>query len=257
MSHKTVISTIGAIIFSLSLVSCAPINALSNTSDNASTNTSDNDNASTNTTIAGIANTKQTKKEKLKIGTVKKLVNGDLLCYVDIVDEKGKTHHLGASFEICAKENTYLNKKVRLTYEVANVSDCQSAEPCGKSRRETIISKMEIVQNNSNKLNSKDTQTITNGRWTITTGNSSSWSGVNGTGNFSYRGCDTKGKCINLTGGKATCRDAICTIAWVNGEYSYFLQDKISENTSTNSTTLIVMKSDKEILRETGFKIVK
>ncbi len=81
-----------------------------------------------------------------KIGTVKKITNGDLLCYVSLVDEKGKQHELGADFGICGQEKAYLNKKVRLTYGLANVSDCQSAEPCGKTRQEQVIEKMELVR---------------------------------------------------------------------------------------------------------------
>jgi hypothetical protein len=81
-----------------------------------------------------------------KLGTVKKITNGDLLCYVSILDDKGKQHELGADFGICGQEKAYLNKKVRLTYGLANVSDCQSAEPCGKTRQEQIIEKMELVR---------------------------------------------------------------------------------------------------------------
>ncbi|BAZ08535.1 hypothetical protein NIES4071_03400 [Calothrix sp. NIES-4071] len=80
------------------------------------------------------------------IGTVKKITNGDLLCYVSIVDDKGKQHELGADFGICGQVKAYLNKKVRLTYGLANVNDCQSAEPCGKTRQEQVIQKMELVR---------------------------------------------------------------------------------------------------------------
>lgn len=80
------------------------------------------------------------------VGTVKKITNGDLLCYVSIVDDKGKQHELGADFGICGQEKAYLNKKVRLTYGLANVSDCQSAEPCNKTRQEQVIQKMELVR---------------------------------------------------------------------------------------------------------------
>jgi hypothetical protein len=81
-----------------------------------------------------------------KIGTVKQITNGDLLCYVSLIDDKGKQHELGADFGICGQEKAYLNKKVRLSYELANVNDCQSAEPCGKTRQEQIITKMELVR---------------------------------------------------------------------------------------------------------------
>jgi hypothetical protein len=81
-----------------------------------------------------------------KTGIVKQITNGDLLCYVSLVDDKGKQHELGADFGICGQEKAYLNKKVRLTYGLANVNDCQSAEPCGKTRQEQVIEKMELVR---------------------------------------------------------------------------------------------------------------
>jgi len=79
------------------------------------------------------------------IGTVKELVNGDLLCYATLTDEQGIEHQVGASFEICAESAKLLNKKVRASYTVESVSDCQSAEPCGKTKKESIITKMEVL----------------------------------------------------------------------------------------------------------------
>lgn len=79
-----------------------------------------------------------------QIGTIKEMVNGDLKCYVTLVDEKGTEHNLGATFEVCEKPETFLNKKVSLTYKIESVSDCQSAEPCGKSKKESLISQMQI-----------------------------------------------------------------------------------------------------------------
>jgi hypothetical protein len=90
---------------------------------------------------------KQTSSGKLEVGTVKRIQQGDISCYVDLVDEKGETHlSMYADFALCDEEKKFLNKKVRLSYELANLNDCQSAEPCGKTRQETIISKMEIIR---------------------------------------------------------------------------------------------------------------
>ncbi|ARV60534.1 hypothetical protein BZZ01_19555 [Nostocales cyanobacterium HT-58-2] len=84
---------------------------------------------------------------KPTIATVKSMVNGDLMCYVNLVDAKGRSYNsVGASFELCANEKTFLNKKVRLSYSKVSVNDCQSAEPCGKSRLETLITKMQIIR---------------------------------------------------------------------------------------------------------------
>ncbi len=85
--------------------------------------------------------------ERPTIATVKSIVNGDIMCYVNLVDNKGRQYNsVGASFDLCANEKTFLNKKVRLSYNRVSVNDCQSAEPFGKSRLETLITKMQIIR---------------------------------------------------------------------------------------------------------------
>jgi hypothetical protein len=211
------------------------------------------------TPLTRVEQTKQTSREQPKIGTIKDMVNGDLMCYVTLIDENNTQHQVGADFELCANKNKFLNQKVRLSYQVVSINDCQSAEPCGKTRKESIITRMEILEEKKS-TNSGNSQTISNGEWTITIGNINSWSGVNGTGNLTYRGCDSKGKCINLTGGRIACRNGICTTGWTNGDYSYILQEPMTNPDSPqepgSSTTLIVRKGSNVILRTTGFKVV-
>jgi hypothetical protein len=200
--------------------------------------------------------TQQVVNKQPKIGTVKELVTGDIICYATLVDEQGKEFRDGASFELCAESEKYLNKNVRASYEIASLNDCESIEPCGKSRQESIISQMEILaQKSPNKPQSSNSQTFSNGKWTITIGNINSWSGVNNTGNLTYKGCDAKGNCINLTGGKVSCRDGKCVMGWVNGDYRYIWSTVITED-GNGPSTLIVKQGDKEILNATGFKLV-
>ena len=66
------------------------------------------------------------------------------MCYVDLVDVRGKKYNLGADFEIC-NQTKLVNKQVKVTYKKGNVNDCQSAEPCGKTRIENLIVKMQPV----------------------------------------------------------------------------------------------------------------
>jgi hypothetical protein len=88
----------------------------------------------------------QSKTISPTIATVKAMTNGDITCYVDLVDTNGKKHaQVPASFGICAQEKNFLNKKVRLTYSKVKVSDCQSAEPCGMTKLATLITKMTII----------------------------------------------------------------------------------------------------------------
>ncbi len=89
------------------------------------------------------AKTKSAKPLPTK-GKLLKLTNGDLMCYVDLTDASGKKHHLGADFAICNKSQL-LNKQVQLTYKSLRVNDCQSNEPCGKTRTEQAIVKMSLV----------------------------------------------------------------------------------------------------------------
>lgn len=199
-------------------------------------------------------NTNKASVKKPTVGTVKSMVNGDIMCYVKLLDENKTEYNLGASFEICAKQKTFLNKKVRLTYQQVAVNDCRSAEPCGKTRQESLITKMELIAEKPE--SSSNSQTLSNGKWTITIGNRNSWSGVNGTGNLTYRGCDEKGKCINLTGGKVTSRDGKVFMGWRNGEYFYIVEQTITEEDSKSSTTLIVRKDSTVIMTATGFKVV-
>jgi hypothetical protein len=80
------------------------------------------------------------------VATVKKMVDGDLMCYVTLVDQRGvKYDSVGATFEVCAKKKTYLNKKVNLVYRQVSVNDCRSAEPCGKTRRQSLIVQMKLA----------------------------------------------------------------------------------------------------------------
>ncbi|MBW4645556.1 MAG: hypothetical protein KME23_21650 [Goleter apudmare HA4340-LM2] len=199
--------------------------------------------------------TPQVATKEPKTGTIKEMVNGDLKCYVTLVDENGKQHNLGASFDVCAQPKTLVNKKVSLSYSIESVSDCQSAEPCGKSKKELLITKIEILNSEKSQSNS---QTLSNGEWKITIGNRDSWSGVNGTGNLTYKGCDLKNNCIDLTGGKITCRDGKCITGWKNGEYIYTLEQPITEEgaNSASSSILKVKKGSSVILTAQGLKSI-
>jgi hypothetical protein len=77
-------------------------------------------------------------------GTIKDMQNGDLKCYVSVIDESGKLYEsVGAVFDVC-EPNKYVNKKVKMYYALEEVNDCQSSEPCGKTIKEWLISKIEI-----------------------------------------------------------------------------------------------------------------
>lgn len=83
--------------------------------------------------------------KQVEVGTVKSLQTGDLMCYATIVDENRTEHNLGATFDICEQKNKFLNRKVRLSYSYQNVNDCESIEPCGRTRRELLITRMSVI----------------------------------------------------------------------------------------------------------------
>ncbi|MBD2409942.1 hypothetical protein FACHB389_18435 [Nostoc calcicola FACHB-389] len=84
------------------------------------------------------------KNDNPTFGTIKDMQNGDLKCYVTLVDRNGKLYEsVGATFDVCEPDK-YVNKNVQISYELEDVNDCQSAEPCGKTIKEWLINKIEI-----------------------------------------------------------------------------------------------------------------
>ncbi|MBD2578239.1 hypothetical protein [Oscillatoria sp. FACHB-1406] len=206
-------------------------------------------------------NVKSSEKEAAKndssypsLGTITQLQSGDLMCYATVADDNNKTYNLGATFEVCEGASELLNKKARLTYQETRVNDCQSNEPCGKTRLENLISEVKIVGSaDSGDSAQQDTTILSNGKWRLEIGNMKSWDGTNGTGSVSYRGCDNKNNCIDLTGGKVTCREGVCRTIWQNGEYSYVVEQFITDG-EAKPANLIVRQGDRVILRETEFR---
>jgi hypothetical protein len=79
-----------------------------------------------------------------KSGTVLNMINGDLMCYIELRDIQGKKRTLGATFGLCEQSRKFLNRRVQLTYKRMKVNDCESAEPCGKTRWENLVVKLKV-----------------------------------------------------------------------------------------------------------------
>ncbi len=77
-------------------------------------------------------------------GKVLNLTNGDLMCYVDLIDPRGVKYNLGADFDIC-NQPKLINRQVNLTYRRIKVSDCQTSPDCGKTRVQNLVVKMKLV----------------------------------------------------------------------------------------------------------------
>ncbi len=186
------------------------------------------------------------------IATLTRVEQGDLQCYLSFTDSQGQSFDIGGSFDICTEQ--YLNQTVQITYELGSVNDCESIEPCGKSKEVTLVTQLkpqDAQAITSNSATPTDSTTYRNANWTVTVSNSDSWSGINGTGDFRYRGCDANGNCLELTGGTATCRDGKCVTGWRNGNFSYALISQITEDAGDGKVQLLVREGDKAIVDET------
>jgi hypothetical protein len=81
-----------------------------------------------------------------KVGTVVSVAHGDVACYLTLIDEKGIKHEgIPVVFDVCAKEETFLNKKVILAYAQVPINNCPAATDCGKTRIETLITQLKIA----------------------------------------------------------------------------------------------------------------
>ncbi|MEO1560533.1 MAG: hypothetical protein AAFS12_13205 [Cyanobacteria bacterium J06632_19] len=106
------------------------------TDSSSSTNANQNPNKKTDS-VKNVSANLVAGKGQPKVGTIKRIEQGDLACYVNLIDEKGKEHNISADFDICADKEKFLNQKVKLSYKILNFNDCQSNEPCGKTKKES------------------------------------------------------------------------------------------------------------------------
>lgn len=82
-------------------------------------------------------------EEQPTVGTVESIVNGDTMCYLTIVDDAGNRHeNIGATFDLCANQDRFLNQRVNLEYRQVRVNGCQGVEPCAVTRLETVATEI-------------------------------------------------------------------------------------------------------------------
>ncbi len=83
---------------------------------------------------------KETHKAKKAVYTVINVEAGDLKCYLTLKDMNNKEVYKNATFEICEMKDKVLNKKIIISqYKTVNVNDCESNEPCGKTKKEKLV----------------------------------------------------------------------------------------------------------------------
>ena len=99
-------------------------------------------NASYDLTVT-ITNRKAQTSEKVTIGTITSMEEGDRGCYVDFTDDSGKEHSELAEFEIC-EQREFINKKVKLSYTEVKVmaAECGGDPECKQSDTVWLINGM-------------------------------------------------------------------------------------------------------------------
>lgn len=95
---------------------------------------------------SGPGTVKVGKETKITRGTVVKLTNGDISCYVELKDDAGKLVSESADFDVC-DEARYKGKRVELNWTLAKVqaASCQGDPNCTKSETVPLIKSMKVI----------------------------------------------------------------------------------------------------------------
>lgn len=87
-------------------------------------------------------------QSKRTSGTLVKMENGDIACYLHLRDDKGAAFTELGDFELCQQEKRLLGRRVALTYRVANVQseECQGDPDCRKSKRVALVVSAKVIE---------------------------------------------------------------------------------------------------------------
>ncbi len=194
-----------------------------------------------------------------KFGILTDIQAGDYRCYASITGQDGKKYNLGATFEVCTDQ--YLHDVVQFTYKRIPSLTCQDvnfAEDCPETSAQDVTA-TEIVITQIEPVDSTQivSTNYSNRDWNITVSSFEPWSGVNDTGNATYKGCDRDGNCIELTGGTSACRDGECWTTWHNGNARYSIIETLGEEPSQTARLLVLIDGqvgvDDSTLQINGF----
>jgi hypothetical protein len=80
-------------------------------------------------------------------GTVVRLVPGDIACYLEMKDERGRSFQESAEFEICSQKPSLVGKRVALKYGIGKVqsASCQGDPACKKSDTIVLVQSASII----------------------------------------------------------------------------------------------------------------
>lgn len=76
----------------------------------------------------------------------KSAVKGDLACYVELISlSTQEVEHYDSGFEWCERPEL-VGQKVIATFHLITVNDCDSLEPCGRSRETLGLKGLRIIE---------------------------------------------------------------------------------------------------------------
>ncbi|TVR08466.1 MAG: hypothetical protein EA395_11255 [Phormidium sp. GEM2.Bin31] len=188
-----------------------------------------------------------------EVATIEETQVGDLMCYVTVTDLRGNTSVIGAQYQICDNEDQFLRQTVGLGYTETTVADCESNEPCGRTRQEMLLSDVINI--------GKDWYVLSDGTWRVMVGQMETWDGVNNTGELTYYGCDDQNNCLALEGGVVSCRRGVCGYGWQHGDHLYSIATPIVEDGGAPATLRVFRQGEdihesEEILNVPNMEVV-
>lgn len=85
---------------------------------------------------------------KRTAGTLVKMDNGDIACYLHLRDERGAAFTERGDFELCQREKQLVGRRLALTWRVENVQseECQGDPDCRKTRRVPIVVAVKVLE---------------------------------------------------------------------------------------------------------------
>ncbi len=104
--------------------------------------------ASRDDASAGVPTITMAGQTKVTVATVRKITDGDVACYLELVDDSGRRYEEMGEYTFCGKRDAYLGRRVRLSYGVQRVihEDCMGNPECRKTRQAVMITSATVLR---------------------------------------------------------------------------------------------------------------
>jgi hypothetical protein len=84
---------------------------------------------------------------KRTTGTIVRMENGDIACYLHLKDERGADFTELGDFDLCLQEKRLVGRRVALTYQAGSVQseECQGDPDCRKSKKIPLVVGAKVI----------------------------------------------------------------------------------------------------------------